>query len=140
MGPSSIKWIVDHASADLYDTKTDADRFTFREIVAHMADWEPILLSRMKQTIDNPGSILTPIDEGQRAIDLRYGETDPTVEATLWISLREATIRFLEENGPGNWEKSVVHPERGVQTLYDMANLELGHDAYHIEQLLHFLP
>jgi len=139
-GPLIVKWIVERAPMEIYDTRTDPERFTFREIIAHLVDWEPIVVSRMRQTIERPGSVLIVWDEAQRAVDGKYGETDPREQAEKLIVLRQETIRFLQDEASGNWDATVTHPERGPQSLYDMANLELGHDTYHVEQLLQFLP
>ncbi len=139
-GPLIVKWILENAPTDVYDHKTDPSRFSFREIIAHLADWEPIVLQRMQQTLGQPGSELKVWDEEQMAIDHEYSKTDPWVEFERWLVDRDRTIEFLQGDGNGKFELSAVHPERGVQTIYDMANLELGHDTYHVEQLLQFLP
>jgi len=134
-----MRWIVRHAPEEIYDTKTDPERFTFREVLAHMVDWEPITLSRMRQAKEQPGSTLVAYDEVQRAIDFNYTATNPLEEVEKWAALRTATVKYLEEEAPGSWDLSVLHPERGKVTLYDLANMEACHDIYHIEQLLEFL-
>jgi len=138
-GPEIFKWILDRADKSLYKTKTDAERFAFAEIFAHMADWEPISMGRMQSCVEAPGSTVQVWDEIQRAIDLKYLETDPAEQLELWTRLRADTIQFLSENADGNWEKSVLHPERGIVSLADVANMEVAHDTYHIRQLLDFL-
>ena len=138
-GPQIVKWIVDHADPEVYDRKTDPDRFTFREVIAHLSDWEPIVLGRLKQAKEHPGSTLVAFDEGQRAIDHDYASTDPIKEVEKWTASRTKTIQFLTEEAPGYWELAGVHPQRGVLTIYDLANFAACHDTYHVEQLLRFL-
>jgi hypothetical protein len=138
-GPIIVRWIVAHASPDIYDTKTDPERFSFREAVAHLADWEPILHDRMKQIKFNPGSTLPAYDEGQRAILLNYAAVDPVEAVGRWEMARADSIRFLEKEAPGFWESTARHSERGEISLYDLANMEVAHDTYHIEHLLQFL-
>src|SRR3984885_1867781 len=138
-GPIIVRWIVDYASPEVYDTKTDPERFTFREAVAHLADWEPILHDRMAQIRDRPGSTLTPYDEVQRAIDENYAAVDPKEAVERWAKDRAESVRFFREEGPDHFDKAALHPERGQISLYDLAHPKVPHDTYHIEQLLQFL-
>jgi hypothetical protein len=139
-GPIIVRWIVSHASPELYDTKTDPERFSFREAVAHLADWEPILHERMKQIKFNPGSTLPAYDEVQRAIQLNYAAIDPVEAVGRWEHTRGESIRFFENEAPGFWDSTAKHAERGDISLYDLANMEVCHDTYHVEHLLGFLP
>jgi len=138
-GPMIVRWIVNHASPDIYDTKNDPERFTFREVVAHLADWEPILHARMKQIKEQPGSVLIPYDEVQRAIDLDYASIDPKEAVERWAAIRADSIEFFRDEAPGFWDSTALHPERGDISLYDLATMEIAHDTYHVEQLLEFI-
>jgi len=138
-GPIIVRWIVTHASPEAFDKKSDTERFSFREGVAHLADWEPILHDRMKLIKENPGGVMTVYDEVQRAADMDYANVDPAEAVERWAAAREESIRFLEENTPGLWNSSAIHPERGEVSLYDIANMEVAHDTYHIEHLLQIL-
>ncbi len=121
------------------DVPTHDDRFTPREVVAHLADWEPILLERMKQTKSQPGSTIIPYDEAAMAIERNYAGKDWQTEADRYIALREETKKWLQTLSTEDWSLSANHPERGTMTLYDQANLLLGHDLYHIQQLAEVL-
>jgi len=139
-GPVVVQWIVAHASPEVYDTKTDPERFSFREAVAHLADWEPILQARAKQIKENPGSIIVGYDEGQRAIDENYAAVDPAEAVKRWAESRDESIEYFKTEAPGFWDSVARHSERGDISLYDLANMEVAHDMYHIEHLLEFLP
>lgn len=100
-----------------------------------MADWEPILRERMRRTASEPGCEIVGIDEGQRAIEQKYAERDVAVEIAAYAREREATIAWLETLPAESWKAVSVHNERGPMSLSDQANLLLGHDLYHIEQI-----
>lgn len=138
-GPIIVGWIVAHTTPEIYDAKVDPERFSFREAVAHLADWEPILHERMKQIKFNPGSTVPAYDESHRALLMNYAAVDPVEAVRRWTKFREESIRFFEIDGPGFWENTANHPERGPISLYDLANMEVAHDTYHIEHLLQFL-
>lgn len=134
-GRDSIISLVRLLSPERLDEPTSQDRFTPREILAHLADWEKILLDRMVRSLESPGTILQGIDEGELAIQNRYSETEIDEQAALFESRRNSTIEFLSDLQPEQWEAYGEHSERGRLSLYDQANLLLGHDLYHIEQL-----
>lgn len=138
-GPKGIRALMREIHPSKLDVPTHDGRFSPREVVAHLADWEPILLERMKQTKAQPGSTLVPYDEVARAVERKYGESDWQVEADRFVALREETRRWLEGLSAEDWQLTATHQERGPQTLYDQANLLLGHDLYHIAQLAEVL-
>lgn len=89
----------------------------------------------MRQAVESPGSAVQGIDEGRRAEEQDYGSTDWRAEAERFAVARRETAEWLAGRAEDDWDRFVVHNERGRQTLYDQANLLLGHDLYHIEQL-----
>ena len=123
---------------DKWDEPLEEGRFTPREIVAHLADWEPILLERMRITRDTPGGRLQGIDETQRAEEQGYSR-DAGEQGELFLARRKETIAWLRTVRPEDWAKHAEHTERGRMALADQANALLGHDIYHIEQLSAYL-
>lgn len=122
-------------SPSLYDYRPDAGRFTMREAICHLADWEPILLERLKTAVESPGSRLTVYDEGERAIEMNYAAKNPMDALEEWKRERAKTIEFIMSMKEDDFAKTVLHPERGVMSAGDLANMIPCHDVYHIEQL-----
>lgn len=137
-GPRIIERMVALIPAARHDEKTDPERFTLREAVAHMADWEPILRGRIEQAISSPGSEVQGMDESQRAIDQEYGATSVSEELKRFTEERMKTIAYLKGLALEDWKKAIVHNEKGEQTVDDQANQLLGHDLYHIDHLTEF--
>lgn len=140
VGPIAVRKLMERIEASALDRPTAPGRFTPREVAAHLADWEPILLARMRQAHDDPESTILGIDEGEMAIANGYSSKDWRSELEAWAASRAETIAWLRTVGDDAWSRFVVHNERGRQSLYDQANLLLGHDLYHIEQLCAVLP
>jgi uncharacterized damage-inducible protein DinB len=134
-GPKVVEQLLSRIEPSRFDHPTHQGRFSPREVLAHLADWEPILLARMQATKESGGGTITGIDEGERAIEQNYAKTDPFEQARLFRSRREKTIAWLKTVGEEDWNLTAIHNERGPQTLYDQANMLLGHDLYHIAQL-----
>lgn len=138
-GPAVVARLIEHIPESRWDERIDPSRFCPREVAAHLADWEPILLERVRTGVATPGASVDAFDEGKMAIEHRYSTTDPREQVRLFGERRHATAEFLRGLAEADWSKTVVHPERGVQSVDDMANLLLGHDLYHLEQLSGYL-
>lgn len=138
LGPLTVERLVSVIPAEKWDTVTEEDRFTLREAIAHLADWEPIMRERIQIALSQPGTTIIAMDEGDRAVEMNYTETDPFEQAQWFVEEREKTIELIESTLSG-WQNTVIHPERGEMSGQDLANLLLGHDCYHIEHLTQFL-
>ena len=138
-GPVVLERLIRLIGPDRLDTPLEPDRFTPREVIAHLADWEPIMLGRLQQAIDHPGSTVQVWDEGEMAIQNRYSETNIDEQLMKYAAHRAETIARIEKLTPDELKLTIVHPERGSMTVDDQASLLIGHDAYHIEQLSAYL-
>lgn len=118
------------------DQPTHPDRFSAREVIAHLAEWEPIMRGRIVQCVENPGSTIVAYDEGEMAILAKYNTLDPLEQLGKFKAERLKTIAFLESMPQDGWSKSCLHPERGQLTASDLAHFLPCHDVYHIDQLM----
>lgn len=126
--------------ADRLDVPTYPGRFTPREVIAHLADWESVLRNeRMAEPVRNTGCPVLAYDEGDRAIERGYGNLDVESQLDLFATERAKTVEFLRGLDARAWQATMVHPERGEMTVSDVANSMVGHDTYHVEQLLHVI-
>jgi uncharacterized damage-inducible protein DinB len=134
-GPLIVRRLVEQIDPQKWDVPTYEDRFTTREVVAHLADWEPIMLARMQAAALAPGSAIAAYDETEMAQANDYASSNPLEQAERFIEGRSVSAQWLRGCRPEEWKQTVTHPERGTLSLEDLANLLLGHDLYHIEQL-----
>jgi hypothetical protein len=140
LGPLTVGRLLRLIPAQRLDEALHPERFTPREVAAHLADWEPIMRERIRSAVTTPGATITAYDEGQMALDHRYRELDPHEQADRYRAERQSTAALIRSLTPEQWTNAVHHPERGRQSAEDLANLLLGHDLYHIEQLSGYLP
>ena len=137
-GPRIVARLVEQIPAARYDERTNPDRFTLREAVAHLADWEPILRDRIARAVAEPESAVQGIDESIRAEEQGYSKWDVGEQLKVFADERQKTIAYLKTLNPEDWNKALVHNEKGRQTVSDQANQLLGHDLYHIDHLMEF--
>jgi hypothetical protein len=140
LAPTTLRRLVQNLPTTCYDVKTDPARFSLREAVAHIADWDPIHLARIQAAVENPGSSMPDIDEGARAVEDNYAERDPIEQAHRFEGRRAITLAFLRGLKAEDWNKTYVHSVKGEMTVFEYADTILGHDMYHIEHLTQYLP
>ena len=133
--PTILERTFNQIPKERWDTPTHPGRFTPREVVAHLADWEPVMLARMKQCLESPGSTIVARDEEQMALDNGYSDWNPIEALETFKAARAQSIQWLKSLSQEQFALTGVHSERGVWTIYDQANLLVGHDVYHIDQL-----
>jgi uncharacterized damage-inducible protein DinB len=120
------------------DTRYDPDRFTLREVVCHLADWEEIWLERMQRIVRENQPPLASYDEGQMAIENDYARQDFDAAFTRFVARRDALLAFLAERTEEDWNRLGIHSAIGSLTLGDLATLVLAHDGYHVRQIVEF--
>lgn len=140
VSPKVVAQFLERIPEDRMDVPTYPERFSPREVIAHLADWEPIFVQRMQQTIDQPGSTILGIDEGEMAIRNNYSASDWREQLSIFVAEREKTISFIQALTPEQLRIEAVHDEKGPLAVEDHANMLLGHDLYHIDQLFNVLP
>ena len=138
--PDIIEAIVRLVPESRWDEKVDPDRFSLREAIAHLAEWEEIDRERVRTAAEAPGATIQGFDEGELAIKGRYHETDPMEKIRFLKAERAKTCRYFETIDKSRYGNEAVHTERGAQSVYDLMGLILAHDVYHIEHLVRYLP
>ncbi|MCH8273744.1 MAG: DinB family protein [Armatimonadetes bacterium] len=140
MMPGLIRREFERLSPEQVDARPDPERFTPREVLAHLADWEPIFLDRIRTGVTSPGSPVPVWDESQRATDNDYASKDPSDSLAIWRKARGETVAYVRGLKPEDFAKTVEHPERGTTTVGALASMMVCHDIYHLEQLASMTP
>ena len=138
-GPQIIKRIYRQIESSKYDQKPQGDRFTLREAIAHLVDWEPIFRGRMESILREPGCTILGQDASERALQNRYWEQDTEANLSRFVEERAITAQLIRSLGTEDWSKLGKREGYGAMTVEDFANLLVCHDMYHIEQASEYL-
>lgn len=146
----TIKYVVDGVAATPrvlfallsgspdFDRRTDPERFTLREMIAHVADWDAIFAERIERARDEDNPFLPSVDEGQLAVERGYSSQDPATNLARFSESRAKLVALLQSLQPADWDR-VAHREFvGDVTMFQLAAIILGHDAYHLRQAAEF--
>jgi hypothetical protein len=134
-GPTLIEAAYRRVPKDSTSKPTHPGRFSPNEVLAHLADWEGIFLERMRQSVRDPRYQIVPEDEGERAERERYKKWDPEETIKLFRQRRAESQSFIANLSQDQLEILANHPELGPTRIGDLANMLLGHDLYHLQQL-----
>ena len=122
-----------------WDARRDPERFTLREITAHLADWEMIFLDRLKRTRSENQPILQGLDEGKLVIDGDYAHADPAACLQRYAEGRARMLAFARSLGAEEWARSGTHTDLGMVTIEAQLVHISGHDGYHLLQAMQWL-
>ena len=122
------------AQAEL-DKRPDPERFTLREVICHLADWEPIWLERMTRIVSEDKPVLPGYDEGEMVMTNDYAHQDANLQLKRFRAGRHATLTFLQGRSDSDWNRVGVREEVGEMTLWMLSAMILGHDLYHLKQI-----
>jgi uncharacterized damage-inducible protein DinB len=135
-GPSQVEAAVAGLDNAALDYKPNPQKWSIREIVAHLADVEIIYGYRLRQMIADKNPTIAPIEQDDWATNLAYREAPVEEMLQQFRVLRQANMRLLQRLNPADLSKGAFHPERGrVFTLEELVNFMAGHHPNHIGQI-----
>jgi uncharacterized damage-inducible protein DinB len=137
--PVALAALLDGAPAEAFDRRPDPARFTLREMLGHLADWEGVWLERLTALAEKDHPTLQGYDEGQWAIDHNYAAMDPGEQLARFTAGRTRLLAAARRLEAAEWERSGFHTEWGEITIGAMLALVLGHDGYHLKQAVEWL-
>ena len=139
--PTVLSTLVANVSADspVWDARPDLERFTLREMIAHLADWEPVCRERIFRTRAEENPHLPNWDEEQAAQIGDYAHTNP-YESLLWFTERRAaTVALLNTLKDEDWARTAQRENVGVLSIEQQAFLILAHDGFHLRQTVELM-
>jgi hypothetical protein len=103
------------------------------EVVAHLADFDPILADRMKRVIAEDRPQLVGADERRFAAALVYHDRDLEEELILIERTRSQLARILRTLPDSALERVGVHNERGPLSLEQLLSGATRHVHHHLQ-------
>jgi len=111
------------------------DKWSVREIIAHLADGEIVGGFRVRFILGSPGSPVVAYDQDKWVTSGHYDKRNPQKSAELFRVLREANLALLESLEPDDWKQYGMHSERGKESIEHIVRMFAGHDVNHLRQI-----
>ncbi len=111
-----------------------AGKWSTLEVVSHIADFDPILVDRMKRilTRGTDAPLLLAADENLFVKELKYHERDVEEELALVELTRRQMARIIRALTPEQLQMTGNHSLKGLVTLEKVIVTATNHIAHHL--------
>ena len=120
-----------------WDYRPDPERFTLREIVAHLLDYDMVCRERFEHIIREAEPELPNWDEEEAA--RHYTNRNPEHDLKILLDSRHSLAAWLEGLSESEWKRTGSRPGVGQFSVKEGVMLMLGHDAYHLRQVTEWI-
>lgn len=127
----------------VWDRRPDPARFTLREIIAHLADWNGVFLDRITRIRDEEAPHL--LVRNPEEVGREHGSFEALPDASLarFRAGRAELMTVLRALEPAAWGRTgelVGHPSAsGAVSIEAWIMAITGHDGYHLQQIAQWL-
>ncbi len=129
--------LLRQATAGMTEEQLDAKpipaKWSTRQVVCHIADFEPVYADRMKRAIAENQPTVFSGDPDVFAAGLAYESRDLEEELQLIDSVRKHVARILRTLGPDTFQRTCNHSEEGPLTVETLIGRMIGHIPHHIK-------
>ncbi|VTT99867.1 Hypothetical conserved protein OS=uncultured planctomycete GN=HGMM_F07G10C13 PE=4 SV=1: DinB_2 [Gemmataceae bacterium] len=133
-GAAALRAAVAGMNRDQLLARPVPGRWSTLEVVAHIADFDPILIDRMKRIIaygtDVP--LLLVADEELYAKEMKYQDRDVEEELAVVDSVRRQVARIIRGLTPEQLQLVGCHNKRGLMTLEKVIQMATNHLTHHV--------
>lgn len=132
-GPDLVQHAVQGMSEEQLDAKPIAGKWSTRQVVCHLADFEPIYADRMKRVIAEQCPSFFGGDPDIFAAHLAYDHRSVGAEVSLLTAVRQQMATILCELKAEDFQRIGNHSEAGRVTLLDLLRNIGNHVPHHIQ-------
>ena len=108
-------------------------KWTMREVMVHVAQWEMILGYRIMCALATPGCAIQPAN--QDALMRHTLSVDGATGFAAFDGARRMNIAVIQSLSADQRATEAVHPEYGVITVNDLVVQIAGHGIHHLKQI-----
>ena len=132
-GPELLRIAVEKADSSQFDLQPISGKWSIRQVVCHIADFEPVYTDRMKRVLveDNPTMFGGNPDDF--AARLHYDQRSVAEELDLIKVVRSQMARILRNIDIEDFQRTGVHSEDGPLTLETLLERITCHIPHHIK-------
>lgn len=123
---------VEGLSDEELDARPIAGMWSIREVVCHIADFEPIYADRMKRVIAEERPTFFGGDPDLFAKLLAYQERDVAIELALVSSVRKQLASILSTLEEADLSRQGIHSDDGPLDLRTLLTRIIGHVPHHV--------
>ena len=117
--------------------RSDAEGWTPRQVIHHVADSEAQSYARLRRLIAEPGTQIQGYDEGKWAENptLAYKVSDVTASIEVFAAVRKSSYLLLQRLTEEQLDNKGVHTESGEYSVRTWLSTYTNHPKDHADQI-----
>lgn len=131
-GPQKLRDAIAGMTSEQIDAAPIPGKWSTRQIICHIADFEPVYADRMKRVIAEEMPTMFGGNPDAFAARLAYEQRDIEEELQLIETVRRHVARILRTLNPEDFQRQGNHSERGPLTLEKLLSSVTNHIPHHI--------
>lgn len=131
-GPRLIEAAVEGMTAEELDARPIPGKWSTRQVIVHLADFEFVNADRMKRVLTQDRPTLLAGDPDAFAERLAYGDRDLDEELQLIRLVRAQMVRILSTLSVEDFLREGVHTDDGPLTLAEVLRRVTIHIPHHL--------
>ena len=132
-GPALLRQAVAGMSDEQLDATPIAGKWSTRQVVAHICDFEPIYADRIKRIIAEEQPTFFGGDPDLFAARLAYTSRDVNRELQLIEAVRGQLAGILQSMPAEVFQRTGIHSEDGPRTIEQLLRTITGHIPHHVQ-------
>ena len=133
--PKRVKKLVKGLSEKQLAKRPAPDKWSIKEVLAHLADGEFVLGARIRCVAGMDRPTIVGYDENAFVRNLAVDKTDSEHFLEAYAALRALNVALLERLPEEAFTRVGLHTERGEESLDTMVTMYAGHDRLHEAQI-----
>src|SRR6185312_902443 len=134
-GAELVAVAITGAAGPELEFKPTPDKWSVRQIVAHLADTEAVTVARLRSMIAEDNPALVPFDQNAWADKTDYAKRKPSQALDTMRHLRADNYALLKDLSEETFSRTGTHSRRGPMTLLDLLRLMAEHAEKHATQI-----
>ena len=132
-GPQMLRAAVAGMTAEQLDARPIPGKWSTKQVICHIADFEPVYVDRMKRVIAEHEPTLLSGDPDLFAARLAYDQRDVAVELDFIEAARKHMEPILRSLRPEDFLRQGNHSEAGPITLEKLLTNITNHIPHHVK-------
>jgi hypothetical protein len=133
--PKRLRKLVKGLSAKQHARRPEEGKWSIKEVLAHLADGEVVLGSRLRYVAAMERPALVGYDQDLFVRNLRYDDVDADALIDAFAAVRALNVALLDRLPDEVFTRVGMHAERGEESLSTMVHMYAGHDRIHEQQI-----
>ncbi|HET8549441.1 MAG TPA: DinB family protein [Bryobacteraceae bacterium] len=134
-GPELIASALTGAAGSEVDFKPAPNKWSVRQIAAHVSDSELVAAERMRRIIAEDKPQIVGYDQNKWAENLDYARRKPSQSLEMFRDIRAESYELLKGVPEAAYQRTGQHSERGPMTLLNLIELMAQHAEKHAQQI-----